>query len=289
MVNRLWLHHFGRGIVETPSDFGFNGARPTHPDLLDWLAARFIGDAPNRQAASSSTPTAAAPSAVPNPQSSIPNPQSPWSLKRMHKLILLSATYRQSSAFNKEAAAVDADNALLWRYAPRRLEGEIIRDAMLAISGKLNPQMGGPSFFPFKVTNHGSDFYHLIDEDRPEFNRRTIYRAHINSGKSPMMDALDCPDPSVKVPARRVTTTPLAALALMNNSFVQRQSKALAARVMKEADQDADSAVALAYQYAFGRPPSAEEALAAGELANEHGMEQVCWVLMNATEFLYVR
>jgi hypothetical protein len=256
MVNRIWHYHFGRGIVETPNDFGFSGARPTHPELLDWLAAEFV--------------------------------DGNWSIKRMHKLILMSATYRQSAAFNDKAAAVDADNALLWRFAPRRIEGEIIRDAMLAVSGQLNTQIGGPSFKPFTVTNHGSDFYHLKDMTGPEYNRRTIYRAHINSGKSAMMDALDCPDPSIKTPARRVTTTPLAALALMNTSFVQRQAKSFAQRVLAESNNDQTKAIALAYQSAFGRPASAAELTDASALTKDHGLETLCWVLLNASEFMYV-
>ncbi len=170
MVNRVWHYHFGRGIVETPNDFGFNGARPTHPELLDWLASDFVTG------------------------------KNPWSLKHLHRLILNSATYQQSAAFNQKAAAIDADNTLLWRFSPHRLEGEIVRDAMLAVSGELNDAQFGPSFMPFVITKFNSDFYQPIDPIGPEFNRRTIYRANINSGKSAMLDALDCPDPSIKHP-----------------------------------------------------------------------------------------
>ncbi len=260
LVNRLWHHHFGRGIVETPNDFGFNGARPTHPELLDWLAAEFT-EGP-----------------------------SPWSIRHIQKLILMSATWQQSSAYNEQAAAVDTDNTLLWRFTPRRLEGEIVRDAMLAVSGQLNAQMGGPSFKPFLVTSFNSDFYQPKDLTGPEFNRRSIYRANINSGKSSMMDALDCPDPSIKTPARRVTTTPLAALALMNNSFVQRQSEHLAQRVAAELpDTDRESAgMRRAWQICFGRDPAAEELEAGTRLVREHGLQQLCWTLLNATEFLYI-
>ncbi len=279
MVNRVWHYHFGRGIVETPNDFGFNGARPTHPELLDWLAATFVEDG--------------------------------WSIKKLHKRILMSAVYRQGQGEGTEGrrdegtkglnptpdtrhpkpdpSAIDADNTLLWRFTPQRLEGEIVRDAMLAVSGQLNPQLGGQSFRPFDVSNHGSDFYHLKDKIGPEFNRRSIYRMNVGSGKSPMLDALDCPDPAIKTPARRVTTTPLAALALMNNSFVQRQAKFFAQRVTEEAGGDDGKAVALAWQYAFGRSPDADEQKQALALAKEHGWETLCWALMNATEFLYVK
>jgi len=291
MVNRLWHYHFGRGIVETPNDFGFSGGRPTHPELLDWLAAEFTDGSSEFGVPSSelkgTEPGSAPASRTRNSELGTRNP-SAWSLKRMHKLILMSAAYRQSSAFNEQAAAVDADNTLLWRYAPRRLEGEIVRDAMLAVSGQLNDQLGGPSFKPFTVSNHGSDFYHLKDMIGPDYNRRTIYRAHVNSGKSAMMDALDCPDPSIKTPARRVTTTPLAALALMNNSFVQRQAKHFAERAMKEAGGEEAKAIALVYRMAFGRTATAGELKDAAALTKEHGLTTLCWVLLNATEFLYV-
>ena len=267
MVNRIWHHHFGRGIVDTPNDFGFNGSKPTHPELLDWLAAEFTsansdGDSKER---------------------------GPWSIKRMHKLVLMSATYRQSSVVNERAANLDADNTLLWHYAPRRIEGEIVRDAMLAVSGELNPQIGGPSYKPFTVSNHGSDFYHLKDMIGPQYNRRTIYRANVNSGKSALMDALDCPDPSIKTPSRRVTTTPLAALALMNNSFVQRQAAKMANRLMLQANNDQAKAISLAYRTALGRAPTQQESQEAGALAKDHGLETLCWALLNASEFMYVK
>ncbi len=285
MVNRIWHYHFGRGIVDTPNDFGFNGGKPSHPELLDWLAAEFVEESSEFRVPSSELK--GKDSKTPQSDSSIRN-SGAWSVKRMHRLILLSATYQQSAAMNEQAAAIDADNALLWRYAPRRIEGEIIRDAMLAVSGELNPQMGGPSFRPFTVTSHGSDFYHLKDMIGPQYNRRTIYRANINSGKSPMMDALDCPDPSIKTPARRTTTTPLAALALMNNSLVQRQAAKMAHRMLTQAGADETKAIALAYRTAFGRAPTGQESRDAAALVKEHGLETLCWALLNATEFMYV-
>ena len=256
MANRLWHYHFGQGIVATPNDFGFNGDRPSHPALLDFLAASLVDGG--------------------------------WSLKHLHKLTVTSAAYRQSAANRAEAAARDADNRLLWRFSPRRLEGEAVRDAMLFVSRELNGQMNGPSFRPFDVTTHGSDFYHLKDKVGDQFNRRTIYRINVNSGKSPLMDALDCPDPSVKTPLRRVTTTPLQALALMNNSFVQRQAKHFAQRVLRETANDIPRAVDVAYQSAFGRAATREERDQATAHAGRHGMEDLCWVLLNSTEFMYV-
>jgi hypothetical protein len=257
MANRIWQYHFGQGLIGTPSDFGFNGGLPSHPELLDWLAREFIVGG--------------------------------WSMKKMHRLIMLSATYRQSSRFNARAAALDADNRLLWQFAPRRLEAETVRDAMLAVSGELNPQVGGPSFHPFTVTALLTNFYHPFDSAAPEFNRRTVYRMNVNTGRSPLLDALDCPAPSVTMPKRRNTTTPLQALALMNDVFVLRQAERLAQRVQKATGADRDAQVTLAFRLAFGRPPDAEERAATAKLAQAYGLESACWVLLNASEFLYVQ
>ena len=257
MVNRVWQLHFGQGLVATPNDLGAAGAPPTHPELLDWLASEFIARG--------------------------------WSLKSLHRLIVTSAAYRQSSRARPEALAVDAGNALLWRYAPRRLEAEAVRDAMLAASGRLDTTMGGPSYRPFTTTSHGATFYHLVDEDRPEFNRRTVYRMNINSGKEPLLDVLDCPDPAVRTPTRGSTITPLQALSLMNASFVQRQAAALAERATAESGDDLAAAVRSAYRRALGRPATAEEATRAVEAARERGLASVCWALLNTTEFVHVR
>ena len=257
MANRVWHLHFGQGIVSSPNDFGASGARPTHPELLDWLAVKFI--------------------------------ESGWSVKALHRLIVNSATYRQSSAFREKAAAVDADNQLLWRFAPHRLEAEAVRDAMLAVSGQLNPAVGGPSFRPFTVTEFNAAFYHLVDRDEPDFNRRTVYRANVNSGKDPMLEAFDCPDPSVKTPRRGTTTTPLQALELMNNSFVQRQAKFFAERATKTAGGDMGAAIRSAYLLALGRAATSEETDRATAAAKARGLASVCWALLNSTEFVYVR
>ncbi len=257
MANRVWQHHFGQGLVATPSDFGTSGAKPTHPELLDWLAVHLI--------------------------------DSGWSLKSLHRLIVNSAAYRQSSEFNAEAAAMDADNQLLWRYPPRRLEAETLRDAMLAVSGRLNPQVGGPSFRPFTTTDFNATFYHPFDKDEPEYNRRTVYRMNVNSGKEPLLDAFDCPDPSVKTPRRATTTTPLQALGLMNGTFTQRQARLLAERAQSAARDDLPAAIQRAYRIALARPPSAAESQRALNAARERGLASVCWVLLNSTEFLYVR
>jgi hypothetical protein len=257
MANRVWHWHFAQGLVATPNDIGVSGARPTHPELLDWLAAKFM--------------------------------ESGWSVKALHRLIVNSATYQQASTHNAKAAGVDAENQWLWRYAPRRLEAEAVRDSMLAVSGQLNLQMGGPSFRPFTITEFNAAFYHLVDHAEPEFNRRTIYRININSAKDPLLDTFDCPDPSVKTPRRGVTTTPLQALELMNNPFVQRQAYHLAQRAQQAARQDSVAAIQQAYQLALGRLPTPEETKAAFAAAAERGLRSVCWSLLNSTEFLYVK
>ena len=256
MVNRVWQHHFGQGLVETPSDLGFNGGRPSHPELLNWLATEFMNQ---------------------------------WSLKRLHRLIVLSSTYRQSSQFHARAAAIDADNRLLWRFAPQRLEAETVRDAMLAASAELNRQIGGPSFRPFTVTALLTQFYHLIDDGRPDFNRRTVYRVSVNTAKSPFLDALDCPAPSLSAPRRRSTTTTLQALALMNDSFVMRQAEKFAARVAAAVGEEPAAQIRFAWRIALGRVPSDDELAAGVALVAKQGLESACWALLNSSEFLYVK
>ena len=215
--------------------------------------------------------------------------RSGWRLKALHRVIVLSSTYRQASTHDEKGAAIDADTTLLWRYPPHRLEAEAVRDAMLAVSGELNPTMGGPSFRPFTTTSFNATFYHPVDRDDPEFNRRTVYRMNVNSGKEPLLDAFDCPSPSVKTPTRGETITPLQALSLMNNSFVQRQADRLAERAIEAADGDLPVAIDRVYERALGRPPTDEERLAAVAAAQARGLGSVCWALLNSSEFLYVQ
>ena len=261
MVNRLWQGHFGIGIVDTPSDFGFNGGRPTHPELLDFLAFEFK--------------------------------QQQYSIKAMHRLIVTSATYAQACIPNmntrdeyKKAAAIDADNRLFWRFPSLRLEGEVVRDAMLAMGGNLNSEMNGPSFKPYTVTQLNTYFYHLFDKDENIYNRRTIYRMQVITGRSPLLDALDCPSPSITQPRRSPTSTPLQALALMNDSFVVRQSMKLATR-LKEQQPELQKQIELAFEFSYSRKPNAEELQAGLNVAKEHGLETLCWAIYNSSEFLY--
>lgn len=257
MVNRLWQYHFGQGMVTTPSDFGFNGGQPSHPDLLDWLSQEFR--------------------------------RGGYHLKRMHRLIVTSATYRQSSALNPAAAKIDADNRLLWRKTPQRLEAEEIRDAVLVATGKLNSAIGGVGYrdvrhFEFK----GSNFYESVNETGPESLRRTIYRFSPRGGRNPFLDTFDCPDPSVTTPKRAATTTPLQALALMNNALVFSLADDFAARIQREAGDSTESRVKLVCLVAYGREADQQEVRLASKFVNEQGLASYCRVILNSNEFLYV-
>jgi hypothetical protein len=257
IVNRVWHYHFGRGLIETPNDLGFNGGQPSHPELLDYLASELIA---NR-----------------------------WSIKHLHRLIVSSATYQQASLPRKECLAVDKDNRLLWRYSPRRLEAEAVRDAVLAISGELNPQVGGPSFQDFRpFDNHNSQYYEPIDPVGPQFNRRSIYRMWARGGKSPLLDTLDCPDPSTMTPKRGSTTTPLQALAMLNNSFMLRMADNMAARVKKDEGEDTSRQVERTFELAYSRPAKVEERKVATAFVEKNGLAAFCRVLLNTNGFLYV-
>jgi hypothetical protein len=256
-VNRVWALHFGRGFVETPNDLGFNGGPPSHPELLDWLATELVARR--------------------------------WSLKELHRLIATSETYRQSSAPRPEAAAVDADNRLLWRYAPRRLEAEALRDATLVVAGQLNPAVGGPSYFDVRpYFFRGSQFYEPQDLVGPESNRRSVYRFTARGGRNPLLDTFDCPDPSTATPRRGSTTTPLQALSLLNGSFTLRMADHFAERLRREGGPDADAQIRLAFRLAYGRPPTDAEAAASREVVARHGLTPFCRAILNTNGFLYV-
>ena len=256
IVNRLWHYHFGAGLVETPNDFGFNGGRPSHPELIDWLAAELI--------------------------------DSGWSLKHLHRLIVTSATYRQSSRHRADCAAVDADNRLLWRRNPLRLEAEALRDSILSVTGQLNLQYGGAPYRDFTTYVHNTQFYTMTDPDSPDVYRRTVYRTWIRSGRNHLLDAFDCPDPSTTAPKRAVTTTPIQSLALMNNSFVLRMSDRFAERVIKDVGADVSSQVARVCQLAYSRSPNDAEADQLAQFVTGHGLPALCRVVLNSNEFIHV-
>ena len=312
IVNRVWHYHFGTGLVETPNDFGFNGSRPSHPELLDWLASELVQ--PTWRAGERKFPGGTAVSS-----GELPFPGSPWSLKRLHRLIVTSQTYRQSSgmqnaecgigngkplplaagavlgsvAFIPHSAfriphLVDADNRLLWRKKPQRLEGEAVRDTMLAVSGLLNPAVGGKGFSDYRERNfNGTAYYDPFDPAGPEFHRRSIYRFVPRGANQGLLDTFDCPDPAAAAPRRTVTTTPLQALALWNNGFALRTAGAFADRVAKES-ADTATQVTRAWQLAFQRDPTTEERQLAEKLVADHWLKALCRALFNANEFITV-
>jgi hypothetical protein len=256
MANRLWHYHFGRGLVATPSDFGHMGAAPTHPRLLDWLASELVDGG--------------------------------WKLKRIHRLIVLSSTYRQSGAPDPSAASVDADVALLWRYPPRRLEAEAIRDAVLAVSGKFDVRMGGPGFSPFKPNDNYVRVYDPKEDFGPPDWRRMVYQFRARAQQDHVFGAFDCPDSSQIAPRRTNSTTPLQALNLLNSRFMLQQANFFAERVEKEGGPDQGQQVTLAFRLAYGRHPSDGERHAAQTLIESEGLVPFCRALYNSNEFVYV-
>jgi hypothetical protein len=261
LVNRLWHYHFGRGIVDTPSDFGFAGGRPSHPELLDWMAHRFV--------------------------------EGGWKIKDLHRLIVTSATWRQASNVrHPRAQEIDADNRWLWRANARRLDGESSRDAMLAVCGQLNRKLGGPSYRDIKVSGGVMGSNAEFTEPTGEFSestcRRTIYRLWARSGNHPLLESLDCADPSVAAPRRAQTITPIQSLTLLNSSFVEHCAKHLADRVRREAGEETSLQIDRLYQWTLGRSPKPEELQRTRALAEKHGLDQLALVLLNTNEFLFV-
>ena len=259
IVNRVWQYHFGRGIVATASDFGRMGAAPTHPDLLDWLAAEFRDGG--------------------------------GSLKSLHRLIVTSATYRQASTAREDCASIDVDNQYLWRQNRRKLEAEGIRDAVLAAAGTLDLTMGGPGWQDFKIEHpqHSPHYrYDLADPDDKKTWRRGVYRFIVRSQTQPFMTCLDCADPSMRVEKRNESISALQALALLNNGFMVVQSRKFADRVVREAGDDPAAQVKRAFALAMGRDPDAEEATALVEVAKIHGLANVCRAILNLNEFSFV-
>jgi len=260
IVNRVWHYHFGRGLVDTPNDFGRMGGLPTHPGLLDWLAVTFRDDLDG-------------------------------SFKQLHRLIVTSAAYRQqSSTVDEKAEQFDSGNTLLWRQNPRKLEAEAVRDSVLAAAGKLDLTMGGPSFQDFIITHpeHSPHYeYHLADPENPALHRRSVYRFLVRSQQQPWMAALDCADPSMMVEKRNQTITPLQALAQMNNQLMVVMAKHFAARAAA-AGPDLAAQLTAAFRTALQRDPSGEELAAMTGYAREHGLANACRLIINLNEFNFI-
>jgi hypothetical protein len=270
MVNRLWQHHFGRGIVRSPNDFGMQGTRPTHPELLDWLASEFVARG--------------------------------WSMKAMHRLILTSNAYQMSSRGNAEALKLDPANDLIWRFDMRRLSGEEIRDSILAISGNLNLKMHGPSVYPEiprevleGQSQPGRGWLKSLPEEQ---NRRSVYVHVKRSLLLPILESFDLAEPDRSTPVRFTTTQPTQALGMLNGPFLNKQAGIFAQRLRKEAGEDVATQVRLALSLATARLPEGAEVQRGVSLIEalerEQGVSRAaalksfCLVVLNLNEFVYV-
>ena len=280
MANRIWHHHFGRGIVRTLDNLGRMGDTPTHPELLDWLAVEFMDRG--------------------------------WSIKEMHRLLMTSEAYRMASSFRHEASAgADPENNLLWHYRGQRLEAEILRDAIMTVSGGIDLTTGGPAVFPHipsdilfqsdgkgfwcgnppagqRITAPSTGFW-CEEPDRPEVWRRSVYVFRRRSLGFPFFDTFDLPDQNQTAAARNVSTVSTQALTLMNNPFVLNQAELFAERLEREAPGDLDAQIDLAYLIALTRKPTDAEREVARGLATEQSLVDFTHVMMNLNEFLYLR
>jgi hypothetical protein len=262
IVNRVWHYHFGVGIVATLDNFGKMGEMPTHPELLDWMSVEFM----NRG----------------------------WSIKQLHRLMMTSEAYQMVSAYDHGGnLKIDPDNQLLWRYRPQRLDAETIRDAILATSGGINLEMGGPAIFP-----HVPEEVLAVEQkkgrwdnqpDGPAVWRRSVYVYQRRSLPFPMFETFDHPDMNISAGQRNVSTVPTQALTLLNNPFVVRQAELLAERIAKEAPGDVAKQIDLGYQYGLARLPSDLERSMALATVKAGSLVDFTHVLFNMNEFLYMR
>ena len=263
MVNRIWQHHFGVGLVATPDNFGQSGARPSHPELLDYLALELI--------------------------------RSGWSIKALHGMILKSAVYRQAGTLRDDAFAQDPDNRLLWRYPLRRLDAEAVRDGMLAVAGELDHRLAGP-YVPTRRTEDGSV---VVDETRADAHRRSVYLQQRRTQVATFLELFDAPAMATTCSLRNTATVPLQSLALMNSAFVRAQARAFARRLMQDADDQ--RRVERAFCLACGRPPRLEEATASARFltvqrqlytqekeAELQTWTNLCQMILASNAFLYV-
>ena len=261
IVNRIWHHHFGRGIVGTLDNFGKMGELPTNPELLDWLASEFMDRG--------------------------------WSVKQMHRLLMTSQAYQMTSQFDDTAnMAKDPEDRLCWRFRMQRLDAEILRDSILGVSGTLNTEMFGKPVFPKlppEILAQTKEGIWLDREDGPGVWRRSIYIYRKRGLPFPLLDVFDLPNQNISCGARIVSTVPTQALALMNDEFIVRQAQLFANRLEEAAPADAQKQVELAYRLALSRPPEAEERKLALDFLARHKLADFAHVLLNLNEFLYVR
>jgi hypothetical protein len=269
LVNRLWQHHFGRGIVRSPNDFGLHGDRPTHPELLDWLAGEIV--------------------------------RRGWRLKALHRLILTASTYQMSSRGNPAGLAADPANDLFWRFDLRRLTAEEVRDSVLAVTGTLNPKMSGPGTYPELprevLAGQSMPGYGWGKSSAAEQARRSIYIHVKRSLLEPLLESFDVAETDRTTPVRFVTTQPTQALHLLNGEFLNRQAAVFAGRLRHEAGAEAEPQVRLALRLATGRPPIERDvrrgveliaALRAEGATAERARAGFCLVVLNLNEFVYL-
>jgi len=255
LANRIWQFHFGTGLVDTPSDFGKNGTLPSHPELLDWLASELI--------------------------------DSGWSIKHLHRVILTSDTWRQASQPRPEAMQVDAGSRLLWRFPPRRLEAEAIRDSQLAVAGGLDLSLGGPGFSAFVIEAENVRHYHPKTTFGPEDYRRMIYMTKVRMEREAVFGVFDCPDNNQVVPKRNRSTTPLQALNLLNSPFLLQVAEMFAQRLEREAETSTGRVI-LAYELCFGRSPDDEEVSSALDFIAATDLRQFTRAMLNANELVFL-
>jgi hypothetical protein len=260
MVNRIWQGHFGEGIVRTPNDFGRQGEPPTHPELLDWLAVEFM--------------------------------ERGWSMKAMHRLIMLSNTYQQASVASEDSLEKDPDNRLLGRMSRKRLDADSVRDSILATAGVLNLKMGGVGVIPpltrEEILAARMPQLWPANPDPAEHRRRSIYLQMKRSLTLPILQIFDAPDTATSCPRRETSTVAPQALALMNSEFTSEQAKHFAARIRAEAGDNPEAAVDTGWKIAFGRLPSAEERQTVLDYLQRNSLERLCLLVFNMNEFLYV-
>jgi hypothetical protein len=257
IVNRLWLWHFGRPIVDSPNDFGRMGQLPTHPELLDWLAAQF---------------------------------RSNQSFKSLTRLMVTSATYRQASLDNERFLKIDAENSGYWKFNRRRLSAEEVRDSMLMVAGCLNETMGGPGYYLFEIDRpeHSPHFeYQKFNPDDPSTHRRSIYRFVVRSQPDPWITTMDGADCSQSVAKRDETITPMQALSLLNNDFTLMVARQMAGRLTRE-HAELEQQVRRGFELVSGRLPSEAELRSLSNYAQEHGLANLCRVVVNLSEFVFV-
>ncbi len=253
LANRLWHYHFGTGIVDTPNDFGYMGGRPTHPALLDFLAIKLKEEG--------------------------------WKLKAMHRLIMLSQTYQRAATFQPDAAKVDGDSRLLWRFPPRRLSAEEIRDTMLTVADKLNPKMGGPGFRLYRYMQDNVSTYEPLDVHGPDTYRRAVYHHNARASIVDLMTEYDQPDCAFSSPKRAQTTTPLQALTMLNHQFTLDMADALASRV---GDETPEEQIESLFRIAYQRAPSLTEKTRLATAVRQSSLRAVCRAVLNSSELIYL-